>query len=193
MPPPGGAGDRPARQRIGPDLAAHGRVAASVLAGRIVSRLRLPADARAANLESDRASDRYGVTGELTAMTPYDVTQQWAGVLHRAGFGGVTGRVRFTLSRHRGLGIFGIAGEQPDWPADPSPVRARDVAARMTIDVIDPPDDDQTTVIDPGSPRLPAARSVRRRRTTDTARHPGDLSKEIAPPPGDRSWLSEQW
>lgn len=75
------------RERVGSDRAAHGRVAASVLASRVVPRLRLPADVRAANLESDRASDRYGVPGELTVMTPYDVTQQWADAPHRIGFG----------------------------------------------------------------------------------------------------------
>ncbi|MGH3447364.1 MAG: RES family NAD+ phosphorylase [Nocardioidaceae bacterium] len=137
------------RERVGPDIAQSRQVAASVLADRVVSTLALPAPVRAANLESNRAADRYGVTGELSTMTPYDVTQAWARALHQAGFGGVCGRLRFTVSRHRGLAIFGAAGSRPGWAADPSPVSLADVAGRMGIAIIDPPDDDQLTIITP--------------------------------------------
>lgn len=137
------------RERVGPDLAVHGRVAASVLAGRVVSRLRLTGDVRAANLTSDRASDEYGVTAELSTMTPYAVPQAWADVLHRAGMGGIYGRVRFTVTEHRALAVFGRAGERDDWPTDPDPTPARTVAEDETrITVVDPPDDDQVTILD---------------------------------------------
>ena len=136
------------RERVGPDLAVHGRVAASVLAGRVVSRLRLVGEVRAANLTSDRASDEYGVTAELISMTPYDVPQAWSDTLHRAGSGGIHGRVRFTVTEHRALAVFGRAGERDEWPVDPDPVPARVVAEHgTTITLVDPPDDDQVTVI----------------------------------------------
>lgn len=116
----------------------------------MVSRLTLPEPARrAANLDSDRAADIYGVTGELSVLTPYGVTQAWARVLNAAGFEGVRGRLRFSVSHTRGLALFGQAGAKPDWPADDHPEEALKIAARMKIAVIDPPDDDDVTVVRP--------------------------------------------
>lgn len=137
------------RERVGPDVAATGHVAVSVLEDRVVSAVALPEEVRAANLDSDRAADRFGVTGELTVMTPYTVTQDWAAVLHRAAFAGVCGRLRFTPSRHRGLAVFGEAGGRPNWDADPSPIPLVAIGRRMGLIIVEPPDDDQLTVVAP--------------------------------------------
>lgn len=134
------------RERLGPDLAIHGRVANSLVNGRVISALTLPRAVKAANLESDRASDVYGITGELTVMTPYDVTQAWARVLHRSGFDGVQGRLRFSLQRDSvGLGFFGDAGSRDGWAGDDDPVEARVVAEGLGLVVVEPPDDDEIT------------------------------------------------
>jgi len=138
-----------ARERVGPDIAASGRVADSILRDRVVSALELPADARAANLDSDRASDRYGITAELSVMTPYAVPQAWAVALRSAGFDGIVGQLRFTLSRHHGLALFGQSGARPDWRSDPAPQLLVDVVRDMGVRVISPPDDDQVSVIAP--------------------------------------------
>lgn len=136
------------RERVGPDLAAAGQVPVSVLHGRVVSTLSLPEPVRAANLESDRAADQYGITGELATMIPYRVPQTWAATVHTAGFGGLVARLRFTPSRQLGLALFGTAGDRPDWAVDPQPQPLADVANQMGIHVVDPPDDDQITIVD---------------------------------------------
>jgi hypothetical protein len=137
------------RERIGPDLAAHRLIAASLLTGRVISALTLDTDRRAGDLDSNRASDRYGVTGELLTMTPYDVPRAWARVLHRAGFDAIKGRLRFSLSRTRGLSLFGPAGARDDWAVDNLPVDALTVARRMNLVLALPPDNEQLTIINP--------------------------------------------
>lgn len=142
------------REGIGPDLAEHGQVPASLIDGRVVSALPLPETVTAANVDSPRAVDHYGVTAELTAMTPYDVPQAWANTLHRAGFDAVIGRLRFAGARDRGLALFGEQGHRTAWPTDPHPVTARGVAARQGITIVDPPATDQITIVgSPGSAR----------------------------------------
>lgn len=134
------------RERLGPDLALHGKVAASVVDGRVISALKLPNTVKAADLGADRASDVYGVTGELTVLTPYRLTRAWARVLSRAGFGGICGRLRFSLGGDStGLGVFGDAGNREDWPGDDDPATARMVAEAMGVTVVDPPDDEEIT------------------------------------------------
>ncbi len=137
-----------ARERVGPDLAAAGRVAASVVTGRIVSKLFLPHTIVAANLGSDSAANHSGVTGELAVMVGYVVPQAWAQTLWAAGFGGILARLRFTPSAQRQLALFGPAGPRPDWPVDSQPTPLADIAARMRIDVVDPPHTDQITIVD---------------------------------------------
>lgn len=138
-----------ARERIGPDMAATGHVPASIVEGRVMSNLALPHLAVAANLDADRAADGYGVTGELTVMTPYSIPQAWAVALHSAGFDGIVGRLRFSLSRAVGLALFGGAGARRQWSADPDPQPLVDVVRRMGIDVVGPPNDDQVTIVPP--------------------------------------------
>lgn len=135
------------RERVGPDLAAGGAIAASLLAGRRVSALVLPMDVPAANLDSNHAADRYAVTGELATMIPYEVPRAWARALHDAGLAGITSRLRFSPGRSRGLALFGAAGEHHEWPADDEPTEAIAVARRMGLFVLEPPDDEQVRIV----------------------------------------------
>lgn len=137
------------RERLGPDLARHRAVAESILAGRSISALILPADLRAANLDANRAADQYGITGELTTMTPYDVPRAWARTLHQADFDAIKGRLRFALGRARGLALFGTAGEHADWPSDDSAGDALAVARQMKLRIIAAPDNEQATMAEP--------------------------------------------
>jgi hypothetical protein len=144
--------DNPAatvRERVGPKIADHGAVAASTLAGRLISALPLPSDQRSANLDAGRAADQYGVTGELVTMTPYAIPQAWARALHQAGFDAIKGRLRFAVGRTRGLALFGPAGNRPGWPVDHSAVDALTVARQLPMRVLDPPDNEQLTVVPP--------------------------------------------
>lgn len=142
---------RPAalRELVGPDLGAAGVIPSSVLAGRVISRLPLPEPVRAANVSSNRASNRFGVTAELATMTPYAIPRQWAAVLHGAGFGGIAVTLRFSAGRSAGLAWFGPAGENTAWPADPEPLDCVTLARRMRLRVVEPPDTDQLTIIEP--------------------------------------------
>jgi hypothetical protein len=134
------------RERIGPDLAVHGLVPSSVLVDRVISMLHLPASVRAANLSSNRASTGFGVTAELASMTPYDTPRAWAATLAAAGFEAIVCRLRFSAGVSEGLALFGPAGPA-DWPTDPTPTGCLAVASRLGIAVIDPPDDNQLTVL----------------------------------------------
>lgn len=136
------------RERIGPDLVAGGLIPASLLGGRIVSRLALPSDVRAANLDAAAAA-RFGVTRELAVMVPYSVPRVWARALAASGFGALVGSLRFSPGRARGLALFGSAGEQTGWPIDPSPVASSAVAKKMRLRLIDVPSRDELTVVDP--------------------------------------------
>ena len=136
------------RERIGPDLLAHGKVPASVLTGRVVSALHLHQPVRAADLDHDAAAAHL-VTRELPVMTPYDVPQAWARVLHRDGFDAVVAGLRFSPGKCTGLALFGEAGQQ-EWPADDAPRDAGALAATLRIRLINPPTAAQVTIERPG-------------------------------------------
>lgn len=135
------------RERVGPDLAAAGHVAASVMHGRVISALLIPETVRAANLDSDRAGHRYGITSELATMVGYAVPQAWAHVLHAAGFGGLVARLRFSPSGQQGVALFGEGGSRTEWQTDPDPRPLVEEARHMGIQVVRPPDNDQITII----------------------------------------------
>lgn len=73
------------RERIGPDLAAHRIVPASLLRDRVISRLSLPAPVPVANVDV-AAGIRFSVTSQLPVMVPYRIPQAWAAALAAAGF-----------------------------------------------------------------------------------------------------------
>ncbi|WP_373692869.1 RES family NAD+ phosphorylase [Agromyces silvae] len=62
---------------------------------------------------SEARAAAFGVTAELTSMTPYTVPQEWARLLHESGFGGIRYAPRFTPGPPSAWAIFGAAGSQP--------------------------------------------------------------------------------
>jgi hypothetical protein len=64
-----------------------------------------------------RAATGFGVTRELSSITPYDLPQQWAAALRDAGFDGVRYMLRFDpLSCGLAVAVFGRAGEDRTRP-----------------------------------------------------------------------------
>jgi len=103
------------RELIGPEQAKLGWVPASALADRVVTPLALPADVRAANVSSNKAT-KFGVTGELCTTSRYGITQIWARSFAGAGFDAVWHRLRFTPGKGRGVALFGPSGApDPAW------------------------------------------------------------------------------
>jgi hypothetical protein len=95
-------------EAIGPELVG-GLVAADFLDQRRLYSWQPPAPLRTADLASRRAVG-FGVSNELSSMTPYDVPQQWAEALDGK-FEGITYRTRFdTGPVARGVAHFGPAG-----------------------------------------------------------------------------------
>jgi hypothetical protein len=134
---------------VGPDCADRGWVDADLVAGRVLSRLRLSGDVKAADTTSTRAT-QFRATNELPTTERYDLTQAWADTLHRAGFGGVYSGLRFTPGPTRGLALFGAAGTPDPAPlgdADPRPVR--EIVEGLGIDVVDPPAFSAINVVSP--------------------------------------------
>jgi len=72
---------------------------------------------RVANLVDRRAAG-FGVTNELSMMTPYDLPQQWASALFRAGLQGIQYRCRFDPGPiAAGLALFDRSGQNSkNWP-----------------------------------------------------------------------------
>jgi len=133
------------RERVGPDLAAHGLVPAGLLHARVVSPLRLEDHVRAADVDSPRAA-LFRVTRELAVMTPYVVPQAWAAALAAAGFGAILTVLRFSPGRAAGLALFGGAGNRDSGEAGPAPLPARVVAARAGLLVVEPPSLEEITI-----------------------------------------------
>lgn len=124
---------------VGPGFARNGWVPADLLSDRVVSRLHLPSSVRAADCADERARE-WRVTNELTSTSAYDVTQAWARVLRRDGFGGVLAALRFSPGEIRGLAVFGAAGAPvPAWDGDDDPVGVGDVVGSLGIPVVGPP------------------------------------------------------
>ena len=57
------------------------------------------------------AAHRFGVTGELSFLVPYDLPQAWAQALHSAGFAGLVAACRHDPAlRARSFAVFGPSG-----------------------------------------------------------------------------------
>jgi hypothetical protein len=80
-----------------------------------LSRLCVPDDADLADLSDGRAAG-FGVTNELSTMTPYDLPRRWASRFAASGFSGIRYHTRFNpKAEGAGVALFGDAGEQ-NWP-----------------------------------------------------------------------------
>lgn len=87
-----------------------------------------------ADLAHRRAAG-YGVTNELSTMTPYRCPQLWATALLETGFRGLRYRTRFDPGPGaRGLAVFGPTGLNPfTWPVPPIPTPAMALRRQLTI------------------------------------------------------------
>ncbi len=134
---------------VGWSFARHGWVPADLLDGRVVSTLRLPTSVRAADCADEHARE-WRVTNELTATSAYDVSQAWARIFRRDGFGGVLGALRFSPGEARGLALFGPAGApDPAWEGDDSPADAEEIVRVLGIPVVEPPGMAEVEIVAP--------------------------------------------
>ncbi|MHB8341490.1 MAG: RES domain-containing protein [Mycobacteriales bacterium] len=140
------------RERVGPAFASSGSAPASLLAGRVVSRLTLPATVPAANLEGTAAA-HYRVTRELAVMTAYQVPRAWARVFDAHGITGIVFGLRFSPGGPNGLALFGAAGNtasaDPRWTLDPGPEPASAVARKIGIARVEIPAADRLRILRP--------------------------------------------
>ncbi len=97
-----------------------------------------------ANLAHRRATG-YGVTNELSTMTPYRCPQQWTTALLEAGCWGLRYRTRFDPGPSaRGLAVFEPTGLNPwTWPVLQTPTPAVTLRRQLTLNcgitIIDTP------------------------------------------------------
>jgi hypothetical protein len=129
-------------ESIGTELG-NGVVSSEFLDARRLYRWRLPRALRLANLVSRRAVG-FGVNNELSAVTPYDLPQQWAAALYAAGFEGIRYRTRFdTGASARGIAHFGNSGVAARPPGTGRPIgqELRDrLRKECGIRVVPPPE-----------------------------------------------------
>jgi len=127
-----------ALELVGPDAAANGYINASVVNGRLISKLRTPVAIRAACLTSPNALNWRIVVHELISMPTYIIPRAWARAFAVAGFAGLWVPLRFSDPKPRGIALFGKSGTR-NWPRDVNPETARKVCEKNGISVIDPP------------------------------------------------------
>jgi len=101
-------------ETIGPESQS-GTVSEEFLRGRRLVRLHVPQELSLSDSTS-RESSRFGMTGEIGTITPYDRPQAWAARLHAAGSAGIVYWLRHDPSRMEGFALFGPQGERSDWP-----------------------------------------------------------------------------
>lgn len=94
-----------------------------------------------ANMHSPKAAG-FGVTNEITSMTPYDVPQGWAAALYAADFEGIIYRTRFDVRSHTfGLALFGVqGGNHLEWPIEVSYPATRfkqELKEKFNIDILE--------------------------------------------------------
>lgn len=118
------------REVAGQRLLSGGVVSAQFAADRVVSELRLNDAASLADLTS-RAAVRFGVSRELSTMTPYAVPQQWARAF-ATDHDGIEYHSRFTSGDLRCVAVFGPAGAH-DAGTQRAMVPFADAASRVGI------------------------------------------------------------
>ncbi|MEE2058652.1 hypothetical protein [Rhodococcus artemisiae] len=125
------------RETVGEALSTTGVISADFAADRPLSTLTVSHAHRLADTCADEAAD-FGLTRELSSMTPYAVPQEWAAAFD-ADFAGIRYQTRSTTGPNpNAIGLFGEAGEA-DWPTDPSPKPLTAAARRCGFIVADPP------------------------------------------------------
>lgn len=109
------------REAVGERLTALGVIDYGFAAERCVSSLHVPRSHALADACHVSAAD-YGVTRELSTITPYTLPQKWADAFNASKCAGIRYQTRFTTgAAPNAVALFGQAGEQP-WPADEAPL-----------------------------------------------------------------------
>ncbi|OUS89496.1 RES family NAD+ phosphorylase [Rhodococcus sp. NCIMB 12038] len=126
------------REAVGEALATTGIISETFAAERQLSTLTVPHAHNVADTCADAAAD-FGLTRELSSMTPYSVPQEWAAAFDAVSFTGLRYQTRFTTGPSaNAVALFGEAGEA-DWPTDPSPEPLTVAALRHGFTVARPP------------------------------------------------------
>lgn len=123
----------------------------STLTKRVMWRLKPSSTLRVADA-TDRLASRFGVTGEISTIVPYDQPQAWAVAFWEAGMDGIRYALRHDPAMTGAVAIFGSAGEREGWPyADREVVGSRltrRLEQELGVTVIDVPSSRELRVID---------------------------------------------
>jgi len=122
------------RERLGQRIVVRHEVSFEAAAEMQVSAL--DAGGRYAHVSSAEAAG-FEVTGELAAMTPYEVPRAWATEFDAAAFDGVAFAGRFSLTT--AWGLFGAAGPDDSRPIDATPLSGVEACALIGVTVLPKP------------------------------------------------------
>lgn len=101
---------------------------------------------------SDPGAAAFGITSELTSMTPYATPQAWAQEFDEVGFGGVRYASRFTPGPATAWAIFGPTGAHPVGVVK-EVISGTEACARAGLRVLpDPPKSAELTKLSPPRP-----------------------------------------
>lgn len=128
-----------ALEGVGPHFARVGVITPGMVAGRVVSTLRLPRPIRCADTTSPATMGWHLVGSELSVSMSYAEASAWAAALHGAGFEGLWYAPRFSAPRGRAVAVFAEKGERKGWVSDPSPRSLQEVLDDAGYDVVGPP------------------------------------------------------
>lgn len=127
------------RETVGEALATTGIISETFAAERQLSTLTVPHAHNLADTCAETAAD-FGLTRELSSMTPYAVPQEWAAAFAAVSFAGLRYQTRFTTGpAANAVALFGDAGEAATWPTDPTPEPLVAAARRHGFTVARPP------------------------------------------------------
>lgn len=126
------------RERLGENLVAAGMIPADEADRMVVSTAQL--DGLPAADATDQKASSFGVTRELSTLTPYDLPRRWATALHAQGMDALRYWPRFCLAAEmRALAMFGTAGGDQALSPDPAPMCGREAAEEAGIAVVEVP------------------------------------------------------
>jgi hypothetical protein len=94
-----------------------------------------------------KAAGRFGITNELIATVPYDLSRRWASAFRAQGFDGIRHQLRHDQRpRAGGISLFGPAGagQFPDGARKPLDA---ETAAAAGVRVIEPPHSSVLTIL----------------------------------------------
>jgi len=134
-----------ARERIGWDLAKSGRVPYSLVEGRQVATLNLPATLRLAKLTAPDAVHWQLIPNELTTMPNYAVPRAWAAAFDQQHFDGLWVMLRTGTPDTRGIVWFGKSGTR-DWGAA-AEMPLLEILRSIEIRIVGPPSSTQLTIV----------------------------------------------